>query len=67
LIIAGVSPATAKVFKEGGLTEVLGEDAVVPATDRVFGSTEVAVNRARQWIDGHRGTPPVPDAKPSAD
>ena len=67
LIVAGVSPSTAKVLKEGGLTEVLGEDGVVPATDRVFGSTELALSRGQQWIDGHRGTPPVPDAKPSAD
>ena len=57
-IIAGVSPSTAKVFKEGGLTEVLGEDGVVPATDRVFGSVEMALNRGQQWIDGHRDAPP---------
>jgi sulfate permease, SulP family len=67
LIVAGVSPSTAKVLKEGGLTEVLGEDGVIPATDRVFGSAELALSRGQQWIDGHRGTPPVPDAKPSAD
>jgi sulfate permease, SulP family len=51
LIMAGVSPAAAKVLQAGGLTEQLGPDGVVPASDRVFGATEEAVARGQQWID----------------
>jgi sulfate permease, SulP family len=51
LIMAGVSPAAVKVLQAGGLTEQLGPDGVVPASDRVFGATEEAVARGQQWID----------------
>ena len=56
LIIAGVSPATAKVLHARAvLTELLGPDGVVPASDRLFGATEEAVAaRDRQWIAGKR-------------
>ncbi|ULE33329.1 SulP family inorganic anion transporter [Mycobacterium sp. IDR2000157661] len=50
LIIAGASPATVKVLHEGGLTDVLGDDGIVPANDRVFGAIEEAVRRGEQWI-----------------
>ena len=41
----------------GGLTEQLGPNGVVPASDRLFGATEEAVNRGQQWIAGKRDTP----------
>ncbi|HEY5840829.1 MAG TPA: STAS domain-containing protein, partial [Mycobacterium sp.] len=66
LIVVGVSPSTAKVLQEGGLSDVLGEDGVVLATDRVFGATEVAVSRGHRWIDAHRDIPPAPGAHPSS-
>lgn len=50
LIIAGASPATAMVLAAGGLTNVLGDDGIVPASDRVFGPVEEAVRRGEQWI-----------------
>jgi sulfate permease, SulP family len=31
---------------------VLGEDGIVPATDRVFGALDTAVARGREWIAG---------------
>jgi SulP family sulfate permease len=57
LIIAGVSPATAKVLRAGGLTEVLGPDGVVPENDRLFAAIEEAVARGQQWIARKRDTP----------
>ncbi|WP_286137360.1 solute carrier family 23 protein [Mycobacterium sp. IS-3022] len=52
LIIAGASPATKKVLEAGGLGGVLGDEGIVPATDRVFGPVEEAVHRGEQWISG---------------
>lgn len=53
LIIAGVSPATAKVLERGGVGEVVGDDGIIAATTRVFGAVEEAVTRGRQWIAAH--------------
>jgi SulP family sulfate permease len=50
LIIAGVSPAAEAVLKRGHISEVVGSDGIVPATTRVFGAVEEAVERGRQWI-----------------
>ncbi|MBX7433501.1 SulP family inorganic anion transporter [Mycobacterium sp. Y57] len=50
LILAGASPATVKVFEAGGLTDVVGIDGIIPATDRVFGAVEEAVRRGEEWI-----------------
>jgi SulP family sulfate permease len=50
LIVAGASPATIKVFRAGGLMDVLGADGIVPGTDRVFGAVEEAVRRGEEWI-----------------
>ncbi|MBS1690864.1 MAG: SulP family inorganic anion transporter [Actinobacteria bacterium] len=57
LIIAGVSPATADVLAKGGVTGVLGPDGIVPATDRVFGAIEEAVERGECWIAARGDTP----------
>lgn len=57
LIIAGVSPATADVLAKGGVTGVLGPDGIVPATDRVFGAIEEAVERGERWIAARGDTP----------
>lgn len=58
MIIAGVSPATAKVFEHAGLVELLGADGMVLATDRLFEATEEAVRRGEVWIAAHRDPPP---------
>jgi sulfate permease, SulP family len=50
LIIAGASPSALKVFRAGGIVELLGDDGIVPADDRVFGAIEEARRRGEQWI-----------------
>lgn len=52
LIIAGVSPATARELTAGGVAELIGPDAIVPASTRVFGALDDAVARGTQWIAG---------------
>jgi sulfate permease, SulP family len=55
LIIAGVSPAAAKVLQRGGVGGVVGDDGIIPSTTRVFGAIEDAVERGRQWIAERSG------------
>ncbi|MGV0596019.1 SulP family inorganic anion transporter [Mycolicibacterium porcinum] len=57
LIIAGVNPGTAAVLLRGGLDDLLGADGVVPASDRIFGALDVAVERGRAWVAAQRGEP----------
>jgi SulP family sulfate permease len=52
LIIAGVTPAADRILERGGLDDVLGEDGIVAATDRIFGALDEAVTRGREWIAG---------------
>ncbi|OMB87414.1 transporter [Mycolicibacterium conceptionense] len=65
LIIAGVNPGTAEVLRRGGLDDLLGDDSVVAASDRVFGALDVAVERGRAWVaaqDGQPGDSPQRDS-----
>jgi sulfate permease, SulP family len=55
LIIAGVSPSAEAVLKRGGIGDVVGSDGVIPATARVFGAVEEAVERGGRWIAGRSG------------
>lgn len=55
LIIAGVNPGTAEVLRRGGLDDLLGDDGVVPASDRIFGALDVAVERGRAWVTAKSG------------
>jgi sulfate permease, SulP family len=57
LIIAGVNPGTAEVLRRGGLDDLLGEDGIVPATDRIFGALDIAVERGRAWVAAQDGGP----------
>ena len=57
LIIAGVSPDTAKVLQRGGLLDSLGADGLIPATDTVFGSVAAAVRIGEEWISSRRDSP----------
>ncbi len=50
LIVSGVTPAAARILRRGGLDEILGEDGIVPAGEKLFGPLETAVARARAWI-----------------
>lgn len=55
LIISGVNPGTAEVLRRGGLDDLLGDDGVVPASDRIFGALDVAVERGRAWVAAQGG------------
>jgi SulP family sulfate permease len=55
LIISGVNPGTAEVLQRGGLDDVLGDDGIVAATDRVLGALDIAVERGRAWVAAQRG------------
>ncbi|MED5813935.1 SulP family inorganic anion transporter [Mycolicibacterium sp. 050232] len=57
LIIAGVDRATTEVLRRGGLDDLLGADGIVPATDRIFGALDVAVERGRAWVAAQGGEP----------
>lgn len=57
LIIAGVNPGTAEVLLRGGLDDLLGADGVVPASERIFGALDVAVERGRAWVAAQHGEP----------
>ncbi|WP_273734802.1 SulP family inorganic anion transporter [Mycolicibacterium septicum] len=57
LIISGVNPGTAEVLRRGGLDDLLGDDGVVPASDRIFGALDVAVERGRAWVAAQTGKP----------
>lgn len=54
LYLAGVEPKLAQVLAKTGLTEELGEDAVVEATPEIFGAQREAVARAGQWVAEQR-------------
>ncbi|MCV7205450.1 SulP family inorganic anion transporter [Mycolicibacterium peregrinum] len=60
LIIAGVNPGTAEVLLRGGLDDLLGTDGVVPASDRIFGALDTAVERGRAWVAAQDGPGDLP-------
>ncbi|WKG02238.1 SulP family inorganic anion transporter [Mycolicibacterium sp. HK-90] len=60
LIIAGVNPGTAHVLDRGGLDDVLGDDGIVPAADRIFGALDIAVERGRAWVAAQGGQGDLP-------
>ncbi|WP_454791614.1 SulP family inorganic anion transporter [Mycolicibacterium lutetiense] len=55
LIIAGADPATAEVLRRGGLDDLLGDDGIVPSSDRIFGALDTAVERGRAWVSAQGG------------
>jgi hypothetical protein len=48
-------------LRRTGLMDVLGADAVVPATDEAYSACEIAQRRGRTWLatndDGHTDVP----------
>jgi SulP family sulfate permease len=62
LMIAGVTPAVARVLARSGLTQLIGEDNVIPAATEVFGALDQAMTSARQWIADHSHDPASPDS-----
>jgi sulfate permease, SulP family len=59
LIIAGVSPATARELQAGGIAELVGADGILPATEVIFGALGDAVARGNAWISGQPDSGPV--------
>jgi len=57
LYLAGVGPEMEEQFGRTGLLEILGPDAIVPATDEPYGACESAQVRARAWLRSHPGSP----------
>jgi SulP family sulfate permease len=64
LMIAGVTPQVARILDRSGLTQLIGKDNVIPATDELFGALDRAVNDARRWIADHSGDPASPGSAP---
>ncbi len=50
LLIVGVDQETLAVFERSGLTERVGKENIIPATDEVFGDLEIAVAEANAWV-----------------
>src|SRR5262249_57084456 len=46
LMIAGVTPQVVRILGRSGLTQLIGEDNVIPATDEVFGALNQAMPEA---------------------
>ena len=55
LYLAGIGPEMEDQLRRTGLTEVLGADAVVPATDEAYSACEIARRRARTWLQTNDG------------
>jgi SulP family sulfate permease len=57
LYLAGVGADMREQLRRTGLLDALGEDAVVPATDQLYGACVVAQRRGESWLAAHRGGP----------
>jgi SulP family sulfate permease len=55
LYLSGVGPEMMEQFRRTGLLDLLGEDAVAPATDEPYGSCDAARSRAEAWLAGQTG------------
>jgi MFS superfamily sulfate permease-like transporter len=53
LYLAGVGQEMEDQLRRTGLLQTLGPDAVVPATDELYGSCEAAQRRGRTWLETH--------------
>ncbi|MFW0793563.1 SulP family inorganic anion transporter [Gordonia sp. CPCC 205515] len=50
LMIAGVSPELLNTLRRAGLTDLIGDDNIVPADDHIFSALDVAYARAQDWL-----------------
>jgi SulP family sulfate permease len=66
LYLAGVGAEMEDQLRRTGLLETLGPDAVVPATDELYGSCEAAQRRGREWLEAHPGGRDVTSDEPRA-
>jgi len=53
LYLAGVGAAMEEQLERTGLRQTLGADAVLPATDELYGSCDAAQSRGRAWLEAH--------------
>jgi SulP family sulfate permease len=53
LYLAGVGAEMEDQLRRTGLLETLGPDAVVPATDELYGSCEAARRRGQAWLEAN--------------
>jgi len=53
LYLAGVGAEMEDQLGRTGLRQTLGADAVLPATDELYGSCEAAQRRGRAWLEAH--------------
>lgn len=58
LMLADVNPETMGVFKKSGMLEVVGEQNVFPATQRVLEAEQQAWEAAQQWLVGKHAAGP---------
>jgi SulP family sulfate permease len=64
LMIVGVTPEVARILDRSGLTQLVGKDNVIPATDEIFGALDRAMDDARRWIADHSADPASPGSAP---
>ena len=64
LMIVGVTPHVARVLERSGLTQLIGKDNVIPATDEIFGPLNQAMTDARRWIADRSRDPASPGSGP---
>ena len=57
LYLAGVGREMEEQLRRTRVLEMLGSDAVVPATDELYGSCAVAQQRGRTWLKAHADAP----------
>jgi SulP family sulfate permease len=63
LYLAGVGEEMMQQLRRTGLLDLLGEDAVAPATDEPYDACETARARAQTWLTGEEGeTTPAPES-----
>ena len=63
LFLAGVGPEMEEQLQRTGVLEQLGPDAVVSATDEIYGACAIAQQRGRTWLAAHAdGRTPGPTA-----
>ncbi|MDG5486138.1 SulP family inorganic anion transporter [Mycolicibacterium gadium] len=51
LIIAGLSPAALHVMQRAGIGDVVSQEGLIPASTKVFGALEDAIDAGRAWIE----------------
>jgi SulP family sulfate permease len=56
MYLAGVGPEMEEQLRRTGVLDMLGPDAVVTATDELYGSCALAQERGRTWLAAHADT-----------